>query len=94
MLPKLPVETMPVSASWASQEPPTPKVMYPERVDTQAAGQPWAGLGPTTPTAIRIIQRSHTLGNGYFNVGHGALGWTLAAGSAVVLGRLVDRTRA
>jgi D-amino-acid dehydrogenase len=43
--------------------------------------QPWAGLRPATPSGRPILGRS-TLGNLYLNVGHGALGWTLAAGSA------------
>ena len=44
---------------------------------------PWAGLRPATPTALPIIGR-HANGpaNLLFNVGHGALGFTLAFGSA------------
>ena len=43
----------------------------------------WAGLRPVTPTARPIIGR-HAKGpdNLLFNVGHGALGFTLAFGSA------------
>jgi D-amino-acid dehydrogenase len=53
--------------------------------------QPWAGLRPATPNGRPIIGRT-PLANLYLNVGHGALGWTLAAGSArlvcdVVAGR-------
>ncbi len=53
--------------------------------------QPWAGLRPATPSGRPIIGRT-PLANLYLNVGHGALGWTLAAGSArlvcdVVAGR-------
>lgn len=43
--------------------------------------QPWAGLRPATPSGRPIIGRA-PLANLYLNVGHGALGWTLAAGSA------------
>jgi D-amino-acid dehydrogenase len=43
--------------------------------------QPWAGLRPATPSGRPIIGRT-PLANLYLNVGHGALGWTLAAGSA------------
>jgi D-amino-acid dehydrogenase len=43
--------------------------------------QPWAGLRPATPSGRPIIGRS-PLDNLLLNVGHGALGWTLAAGSA------------
>lgn len=44
---------------------------------------PWAGLRPATPTALPLIGR-HRQGpkNMLFNVGHGALGFTLAFGSA------------
>lgn len=53
--------------------------------------QPWSGLRPATPSGRPIIGRA-PLANLYLNVGHGALGWTLAAGSArlvcdVVAGR-------
>jgi len=43
--------------------------------------QPWSGLRPATPSGRPIIGRA-PLANLYLNVGHGALGWTLAAGSA------------
>ncbi len=44
---------------------------------------PWAGLRPATPTALPLIGK-HPKGpsNLLFNVGHGALGFTLAFGSA------------
>ena len=44
---------------------------------------PWAGLRPATPTALPLIGK-HSKGpkNLLFNVGHGALGFTLAFGSA------------
>jgi D-amino-acid dehydrogenase len=49
----------------------------------------WAGLRPATPSSLPIIGRS-SLENLYFNVGHGALGWTLACGSASVVTSLVQ----
>jgi len=61
--------------------------LYPAQVDCRADGRPWAGLRPATPTSIPIIRRSKRHRNVYFNVGHGALGLTLAAGSAVALQR-------
>ncbi|MDB5931573.1 MAG: FAD-dependent oxidoreductase [Polaromonas sp.] len=49
---------------------------------------PWAGLRPATPTALPIIGRqARAPANLIFNVGHGALGFTLAFGSA---GRVAD----
>ncbi|WP_395055658.1 D-amino acid dehydrogenase [Polaromonas sp.] len=44
---------------------------------------PWAGMRPATPTGLPVIGR-HAAGpeNLLFNTGHGALGFTLAFGSA------------
>lgn len=51
---------------------------------------PWAGLRPATPTALPLIGK-HTKGpkNMLFNVGHGALGFTLAFGSAATITKLI-----
>jgi D-amino-acid dehydrogenase len=46
--------------------------------------QPWAGLRPATPTGLPIYGPTPTPGL-YVNAGHGALGLTLAAGSATAL---------
>ncbi len=43
--------------------------------------QPWAGLRPSTPTGLPIYGPMKTPGL-FVNAGHGALGLTLAAGSA------------
>lgn len=48
--------------------------------------QPWTGLRPATPTSRPIVGRAH-LHNLFLNVGHGALGLTLAAGAAAVVGQ-------
>jgi D-amino-acid dehydrogenase len=48
------------------------------------ASKPWAGLRPATPKGTPILGAS-PFSNLFFNVGHGALGWTLALGS----GRIV-----
>jgi D-amino-acid dehydrogenase len=58
---------------------------YPGLCDTSAP-QPWAGLRPATPTSVPIVGRWRA-SNVYLNVGHGALGLTLAAGSAAALSR-------
>jgi len=63
--------------------------LYPGRVDAQAPGRPWAGLRPATPTSVPIVRRMKRHANAYLNVGHGALGLTLAAGSAAVLERVM-----
>jgi D-amino-acid dehydrogenase len=46
--------------------------------------RPWAGLRPATPGSLPILGRT-PVRNLHLNVGHGALGWTLAAGSARLL---------
>ncbi|MEP6607349.1 MAG: D-amino acid dehydrogenase [Burkholderiaceae bacterium] len=43
--------------------------------------RPWTGQRPATPSGRPILGRT-PIENLYLNVGHGALGWTLAAGSA------------
>lgn len=48
----------------------------------------WAGLRPSTPTSVPIVGRWQE-SNIFLNVGHGALGLTLAAGSAVRLGQSI-----
>lgn len=50
--------------------------------------QTWAGLRPATPTSVPIIRRSR-ISNVALNVGHGALGFTLAAGSARLAGDIL-----
>ncbi len=46
---------------------------------------PWAGLRPATPTSKPIIGRSRAAQNLWLNIGQGALGFTLACGSAALL---------
>jgi D-amino-acid dehydrogenase len=48
-----------------------------------AALHPWTGMRPATPTGVPIIGRlAGAPANMLFNTGHGALGFTLAFGSA------------
>lgn len=46
--------------------------------------QPWVGLRPATPTGVPLIGPSR-IDNLWLNLGQGALGFTLAAGSASLL---------
>lgn len=48
----------------------------------------WAGLRPSTPDGAPII-RATDYGNLWLNVGHGALGFTFACGSARILADLM-----
>lgn len=74
----------------------------PDRIDTLIAAtravfpqidrfddpQPWTGMRPSTPTGLPIIgRRPGTAANVVFNTGHGALGFTLAFGSALKVGQ-------
>jgi len=64
--------------------------VYAGKIDSQADGRPWSGLRPATPTSLPIIRRMKRQPNVYLNVGQGALGLTLAAGSAVMLHRRIQ----
>ena len=46
---------------------------------------PWAGQRPATPTSKPLIGNSRAADNLWLNVGQGALGFTLACGSAALL---------
>lgn len=58
------------------------EAVYPGLADTRGELHPWAGLRPATPTSVPITGRAPRWDNLWLNVGHGALGLTLAAGSA------------
>lgn len=65
------------------------KELFPT-VGAEGDVQQWVGARPATPTGIPIIGRS-PVPNLYINTGHGALGWTLACGSARILASQIDR---
>lgn len=54
------------------------------REEQLASRREWACLRPATPFGTPIIGKS-PVSNLFLNVGHGALGWTMAAGSAALL---------
>jgi D-amino-acid dehydrogenase len=54
--------------------------------------RPWAGLRPATPRGTPILGRC-AVPNLYLNTGHGALGWTLAHGSARVVSDIIGGRR-
>lgn len=62
---------------------------FPELNVNQA--EAWAGERPATPDGRPIISRSRKLSNLWLNLGHGALGFTLACGSAVLLLALMNQ---
>ncbi|WP_431856103.1 D-amino acid dehydrogenase [Azospirillum sp.] len=63
------------------------RATFPEAGD-YADASPWAGLRPATPRGTPILGRS-PLDNLFLNVGHGALGFTLAAGAARAVADIV-----
>ena len=50
----------------------------------------WAGMRPATPTGVPLIGAS-AYRNLWLNLGHGALGFTLACGSGQLLAELIDQ---
>lgn len=54
----------------------------------------WAGQRPATPHGRPIIGRSRAASNLWLNIGHGALGFTLACGSSRLLESLMAGTTA
>ena len=59
------------------------EALFPDAGDYDDA-VPWAGLRPATPTGLPIIGRT-AFPNLWVNIGQGALGFTLATGSAKLL---------
>jgi D-amino-acid dehydrogenase len=53
---------------------------------------PWAGLRPMMPDMMPRV-RAGVRGNIFYNTGHGHLGWTLSAATAVQLAHHVDHWR-
>jgi len=58
-------------------------------IDLESDVRPWAGLRPATPDSRPIVGRS-PLSNLFLNTGHGALGWTMACGSARLTAELIS----
>lgn len=61
------------------------------RASRLAELHPWTGMRPATPKGLPIIGRlPHAPSNMLFNTGHGALGFTLAFGSAQRIAQALD----
>jgi D-amino-acid dehydrogenase len=58
-----------------------------EGIDT---AQEWSGLRPSTPKGPPILGRTKKYANLWSNIGQGSLGFTLAAGSAMVITQLIS----
>lgn len=61
---------------------------FPGCADLDGA-ETWTGFRPMTPDGPAIIGRGPR-NNLFLNTGHGTFGWTLSAGSASVIGQLID----
>ncbi|SDM12261.1 D-amino-acid dehydrogenase [Oryzisolibacter propanilivorax] len=62
------------------------------RSDTQQVAHPWAGLRPATPTGVPIVGvQAGGPRNLLVNTGHGALGFTLAFGTAAEVAQQAAR---
>ena len=64
--------------------------LYPGMCDLKAPVV-WTGLRPATPDSLPIVRRIRST-NLFVNVGHGALGLTLAAGTAARMSQLVAQS--
>ncbi|RYF40464.1 MAG: FAD-dependent oxidoreductase [Comamonadaceae bacterium] len=65
------------------------RALFPECSDFSDL-RPWAGMRPATPTGLPVIGRQAAApSNLFFNTGHGALGFTLAFGSATRIAGMV-----
>lgn len=62
--------------------------LFPDALDIGRAAY-WSGLRPATPSNVPLIGRTR-IANLYLNTGHGALGWTMGAGSGRALADLLD----
>lgn len=55
----------------------------------------WTGLRPMTPSGLPVIQPATPGGRVWINAGHGALGWTMAAGAGrLVVDGMLERSAA
>ena len=67
-----------IASLLASTQAVFPQLPLPAAEDAQ----PWVGMRPATPTGVPITEQTKAYGNLWVNAGHGALGFTLAFGSA------------
>ncbi len=68
------------------------RAVFPRASRDFARVSPWTGMRPATPTGVPVTGRlAGAPANLLFNTGHGALGFTLAFGSAQELADLLDK---
>lgn len=64
------------------------RAAFPEASDWREL-RPWTGLRPATPTGLPLLGPTARWPNLYLNLGQGALGFTLAMGSAAIIADLL-----
>lgn len=62
--------------------------LFPDALDVSDV-QFWSGLRPATPSNVPMIGRTR-IDNLFLNTGHGALGWTMSAGSGRALADIIS----
>lgn len=81
-----------LDAAAAEQLLATAQCVFPDAADYSRVISRWCGLRPLTPDGLPVITRVST-NNLVLNTGHGGLGWTLAAGSADLVVRIIKGER-
>lgn len=66
----------------------TARKLWPDAADYDAPINLWSGRRPMTPSSLPIV-RPGKVGGLYYNIGHGALGLTLAAGCAELIADMI-----
>ena len=51
----------------------------------------WAGLRPMTPNMMPVVKQSKYNKQVYYNTGHGHLGWTLSAKTALIMSNEITK---
>lgn len=66
----------------------TARKLWPDAADYDAPNNLWSGRRPMTPSSLPIV-RPGKVGGLYYNIGHGSLGLTLAAGCAELIADMI-----
>jgi D-amino-acid dehydrogenase len=65
---------------------------WPDAADFDGQIETWSDARPMVPSGVPIIGKTHLKGL-YLNLGHGSLGYTFAAGSAMKIASLIGHTQ-
>lgn len=70
----------------------TARQTWPEAADFDGTIKRWHGARPMTPSGVPIIEETSQKGL-YVNIGHGSLGYTFAAGSAMKVANMIGHSK-